>query len=229
VSGRVSVVDAAGKVRARVKVSRTGVLPGASVDLPAKVRAKLTTGRYTLRAALTDGHHHRFSAHGTMELFGTNTVRDDSATLTAFRAPDALKGKDIKIHAAFRNTGNVPGAPRATLDLQDADGRTLRRIPLRASTARPGTTGTIDGTLPLPHGTHFGLTLHLATGAREVDSRSVTLTVRSRPSLASRLSAFFRDNVPLVLAAAFALLLAGATVLIRYIARLRRLVKSGIS
>jgi hypothetical protein len=58
-------------------------------------------------------------------------------------------------------------------------------------------------------------------GARELDQQSVRVDVRERPSLASRLTEFLRVNALVIIAVAFAVLLAGAAFTIRYVSRLK--------
>jgi hypothetical protein len=87
--------------------------------------------------------------------------------------------------------------------------------------AAPGSEGRISGSVSLPEGRAFRLHVRLMAGARELDQQSVRVDVRERPSLASRLTEFLRVNALVIIAVAFAGLLAGAVFTIRYVARLK--------
>jgi hypothetical protein len=77
----------------------------------------------------------------------------------------------------------------------------------------------------LPEGRAFQLNLRLMAGDRELDAQAVRVDVHEPPTLATRLEEFLRNNAVIIIAAAFALLLAGAAVTIRYVARLKASVR----
>lgn len=229
VTGHVDVRDAGGRRVLRVPVTRTAILPGVTVDVPAPLRGSLGPGRYTLRAELlTNGR--RWHASGSMDLFGTNTVRTEDARLTGLDSPKAVKGEPVEIRAAFLNLGNVPYAPQARVEVRPIDPRaglgalTASHV-LTVGSVRPGREGRITGSISLPEGRAFQLNLRLMAGDRELDAQAVRVDVHEPSTLATRLEEFLRNNAVIIIAAAFALLLAGAAVTIRYVARLKASVR----
>jgi hypothetical protein len=225
VTGSVDVLDARDRRVLRASVGATRVLPGATVDVPAALGGRLAAGRYTLHARLRiDGAPLRVD--GAMDLFGVNTVRAQDARLTGLDSPNAIKGSPVTIAAGFRNTGNVPYAPGATVEVRPIDdhgalGATATTTTLQVQRAAPGREGRISGSVSLPEGRAFQLHVRLMAGARELDQQSVRVDVRERPSLASRLTEFLRANALVIIAVAFAGLLAGAAFTIRYVSRLK--------
>jgi hypothetical protein len=231
ITGHVDVRDAGGRRVLRAPVTRTGIVPGASVDVPAPLSGRLGRGRYTLEAKLVS-RGRTLRARGTMELFGINTIRSEDARLTSFDSPHATKGSPVEIRARYRNTGNVDFAPGARIDVRaiGAGGvpaaSPLRSESLDVTTVAPGREGRIRGSIQLPEGREFELTLHLMAGDRELGVQAVRVEVRERPSLADRLEAFLRTNALAIIAAAFGLLLVGAVLTVRYVLRLKARIRT---
>jgi hypothetical protein len=225
-TGRVDVRDANGKRVLRAPVGRTGILPGATVDVPAPLAGRLAAGRYTLSATL-HGRGRLLRASGTMVLYGVNTVRSEDARLTAFASPTATKGDPVEIKARFRNTGNVLYRPGARLEVRAIDvngeavGNPIRSQLLAVEAAAPGHQGEITGSIHMPEGRAFQLTLHLLAGGRELDVQALRVDVREAPPLGSRLQELLRTNAIIILAGLLGLMLAAAAVTFRYVARLK--------
>jgi hypothetical protein len=224
--GRVIVRASGGKVVLRAPVKETGVLPAAIVDVPAKLGGRLAAGHYTLVAKLKH-RREEVRAVGVMDLVATNTVPTEAAIVTGFTAPKAIAGEKLEIKAGFRNTGNVPYAPGARVEVRaiDANGEALGAPigshPLTVASAAPGREGKISGSIALSDGKAFQLTLRLMDGDRELDARDARVDVVESPSLASRVHEFLLANALVLLIAASALMLAGAALGIAYVARLK--------
>lgn len=227
VNGHVDVLDASGRRVLRARVEPTRILPGATVDVSAPLGGRLGPGRYRLGGRVViDGRPRRVA--GAMELFGVNTIRAEDAVLTALESPTAVAGRPLTLAATFRNTGNVPYAPVAVVDVRrlgaDGAGETSRPVMtsrLDVGRAAPGKVGRISGRLRLPQGRAFQLTVRLLAGHRELDAQAVRVDVHDAPSLGARIAAFLRENALVLLAAGLALLLAGAACAIAYVARLK--------
>jgi hypothetical protein len=225
VRARIIVRDAAGGVVARARVGSTRIIPGATVDLAAPLRARLNAGAYRIEARMSSGRV-RVRATGTMHLYGTNAVRTTTARIARVRSLEVVAGEPMDVDASFANTGNVPWAPRATYEIRDvasgAEGRALATGPLETRSARPGARMPISGQIALPKGmrqAEVAIVLH--DRHRELDRRSVTVTVRPRPPLSAQITDIVtRNAVLLVTVLMAALVLAmGATVMIALRAR----------
>jgi hypothetical protein len=210
----------------RVPVARKGVLPGVTIDVPALPERRLGPGRYHLDARL-HGAGRVLRAHGAMTLYGVDTVRSEGARLTRLDSPAAIADRPVELRGSFLNTGNVRYAPAARLEVRAVDaGGTVSSVPvasrfLKADAAAPGREGAITGSLTLPEGRAFQLTLRLLAAGRELGVQSVRVEVRDPPALTDRLSDLLRRNAIVLLAGAFGLLLLGATLTLRYVARLK--------
>jgi hypothetical protein len=161
-----------------------------------------------------------------MDLFGVNTVRAQDARLTALRSPTATIGSPVDVEATFRNTGNVPYAPGAVVEIRpiDAHGRLAPPVAphaLEVEQVRPGGQGRISGSVRLPPGRAFQLNVRLMAGARELDAQAVRVDVHEAPTLAARLEEFLRTNAVVIIAAVLILMLAGGASAIVYVARLK--------
>lgn len=116
-AGEVVVRDSSGAVVTRAVLHRRRILPRATVELPATVRKLLPAGSYRLSAKIRGGRR-TLEVVGKMRLFGANQLRVRAAKLIDVPAPTAYRGRPIDLDAFFRNTGNVPYAPAAQVQVR---------------------------------------------------------------------------------------------------------------
>jgi hypothetical protein len=230
VRGLVRVRDSGGRVVTTRPLRGLRVLPGATVDLPAVLSApQLPAGRYSLDARLR-GAGSRTRAAGAMELFGANEVRTERAKLVEFPVPKAYIGDETEIEATYENTGNVKWAPGAQLEVRSLrggqPGPVVQRVQLDVESRAPGERGEIKGKVRLPEGTRsFELRVRLLAGARELDSRSNSITPVKRPPLTSRITDFVTENAIVIVLLILAAVGVGGAMVVRYIRRLQAAAK----
>jgi hypothetical protein len=205
VAGHVDVRDATGHRVLRARVKRAGVLPGMTVEIPVALHGRLGKGHYTLEARLA-GKAIRLRGSATMDLAAVNTVPTEAARLTGFASPRARMGSRLEISGRFLNTGNQPYAPAARLEVErvDAHGAPVAPQSLKVANAGPGRQGRIGGSVTLPEGEAFKLTLRLMAGSRELDVQTVRVDVRQAPALSARVVGFLRTNAIAILLGAVA-------------------------
>ncbi len=222
----VRVRSATGRVLAMRPARPFRVLPGATVELPVRLSGPVfATGRYRLSAAVRGGGR-LLGAFGSMELFGPNEVRTERARLIDFPAPRAYIGDDTKVKASFLNTGNVPYAPPAQIEVRPLigghPGPVVARAKLEGDRVAPGRRGEVEGSVKLPPvARSYELTARLLKGGQEADSRANSVTPVKRPPLTARIKDYVTEHAMLIVAllvAGFAI--AGAFVG-RYIRRLQ--------
>lgn len=223
--GRVLVRDAAGKVVARPALRHLRVLPGATVDLRGAITKQLPPGAYRLSAAIR-GPGRPARAVSSMRLFGVNQVATRAAKLVEVPAPTAYRGEKVDIQGRFRNTGNVPYSPIAQVRVRPIVGGRPERVALTqemdADRASPGEQGTLKAELRLPGAAPaYEITVRLLDGRREIDSRAVTVTPTTKPSLPARAKVFITEHALLLLGLVFALLVGGLIQSTRYARRLK--------
>jgi hypothetical protein len=212
VRGEVTVRDARGRIVARSRIDPKLIIPRATVDLPAPLHSRLPAGEYRLDATVRSGGVEQ-RATGTMTLFGPGQVRTENARLVSVESPEGFIGEAFDLRAKFKNTGNVTYAPRAMYEVRSAtsgpDGRVLARGPLTVAKARPGATGRIESSLMLPNGMRQAtVTVVLTKGDRELDSDTVTTSLKKKPPLSERLTETVTQNALLIVGALFAALVA---------------------
>ena len=223
--GRVHVLDRGGKRVASRSVKSFDVLPGAVVDLPAPLDAKLPAGDYTMRAELSaDGK--RVLGAGSMKLFADGRLASRQAALESFDPPRAHTGEKVEVKAAFRNTGNVPYAPEAVVEVRPLSGASraavARRVPINTKPAEPGKTAELKTELELPGGARsYELTVRLLDGKRELDARSVSVTPTAKPSIGSQAKGWVTENALVLVAALLFALVGGAAAVVRYVRHLK--------
>ena len=230
VDGRVRVRDSAGREVATKPLRGFRVLPGATVDLPARLAAPaLAKGSYTLEATVR-GAGRRTAARGAMDLFGVNEVRTERARLVDFPAPRAYIGDDTDLKVSFRNTGNVAYSPPGQVEVRPfvggRPGPVVERGTLEGDAVAPGKRGELRGSVTLPKGTRsYELRARLVQDGREVDSRANSVTPVKRPPLSTRVRNYVTDHaIVIVLLILGAVALAGVFVG-RYIRRLQAAAK----
>jgi hypothetical protein len=161
-----------------------------------------------------------------MDLFGVNAVRTEAARLLEFNAPTAYRGEDVETKATFRNTGNVPYAPGARLELRrlvnGEAGAVVASRKMGADRVAPGKVGQLHGSVKVPDGRGtYELRVRLARDGRELDSRAAPVTAVERPPFFTRVKDWVAGNaltIVLLLLGAIAL---GSVLGIRYIRRLK--------
>jgi hypothetical protein len=225
-SGRITVRGQANSVRLRQRLKTIKILPGYVVDLPSVIVKVLPAGVYRLAAVVHAGRH-TYRTAGRMRLYGPNALAARSAKLVAFPAPTAYKGETTSIRASFRNTGNVPYAPKAVLEVREngPQGPTTvrRRVRLDVSRASPRGTGEITGDVQLSDtAASDELTVNLLEGRRVLDSRTVSVTPKQRPGLLTRIKDFIIDHALLIVGVLLALLLVAALGMARFARQMRR-------
>jgi hypothetical protein len=89
------------------------------------------------------------------------------------------------------------------------------------ATAEHGRDGAISGSVTLPEGKAFQLTLHLMAGDRELDVRNARVDVVAPASFATRMHELLLDNALFIIIGVVALLVVGAAFAVAYIARLK--------
>jgi hypothetical protein len=196
--GRLRVHDAKGRLVVVRPLSRIDIIPGATVDLTALITKQLPAGEYGLSAEVRAGRQ-RLRVHGQMRLFDVNQVETRAAKLSEFKAPTAYRGEPVKIQAKFRNTGNVPYAPRAQVSVQQVaprQGRAGSPATLEVSRTAPGDEGGISGSVGLPASTGaYELTVSILEGDRVLDSRAVTVTPVAKPGILARIRDWITRHV----------------------------------
>jgi hypothetical protein len=198
VQGRIVVRDASGARVTSAAVKRITVLPGATVDLAARLAEALPVGRYTLQARLRVGAR-RLSSSGDMQLFAPGQVRSEQAEITGMGDIKAFAGEPLEVSVPVENTGNVAYAPTAEYELRDPSGdgtgRVISKGPLASAVIGPGTSGKVTGSVAIPAGLAQGeLSVRLVSGDREVDSLAETFSVASKPSVQERIGDNIRAN-----------------------------------
>ena len=224
-SGRVAVRNGAGRVVARPRVKRLRVLPGATVDLPAVVAARLPAGRYRLSGTIRAAGR-RVRAAGSMRLFGVNQVATRTARITNMRAPTAYKGEELELKGEFRNTGNVDYSPRAQVQVRQVRNGTPGRVAVTremdAERAAPGQKGSLETKLELPgDAASYQLTVRLLGAGEAGAQRDVSVTPTDKPPLLTRAKDWVTGNALVIVALLLALMAAGAVIGTRYVRRLK--------
>ena len=229
--GRLTVRDTRGRAAARPRLKPVRILPGATVDLPATVGARLPAGRYRVSGAVRAGAR-RVRVAGAMRLFGVNRVATRAARITQLRAPTAYKGEEVEVKGEFRNTGNVGYAPRAEVAVRPVRGGVPGRVALRRALdtdrAAPGKTGSIQGKLELPgRAASYQLTVRLIGAGGAGAERDVSVTPTDEPPLLTRAKDWVTDQALLIVGLLLAALAAGAFLGARYVRRLKAEARSG--
>lgn len=229
--GRLAVRDGRARVVARPRLKTVRILPGATVDLPARVGARLPAGRYRVSGAVRAGGR-RVRVAGAMRLFGVNRVATRAARITQLRAPTAYKGDEVEVKGEFRNTGNVDYTPRAEVAVRPVRGGVPGRVALRRALdterAAPGKTGSIEGELELPgRAASYQLTVRLIGAGAAGTERDVSVTPTDRPPLLTRAKDWVTEQALLIVGLLLAALAAGAFLGARYVRRLKAEARSG--
>ncbi|MFL5907563.1 MAG: hypothetical protein ACJ75Z_08210 [Solirubrobacterales bacterium] len=225
--GEVRVADADGNQVAVQPLQRIQIIPGAVVDLPAVLDESLPAGNYEVEATLYAGRQ-KLTTTGSMELTAPNEVKSENARLLDFPVPAAYRGDPVDVQASFKNTGNVPYAPRAEVVAQTVGprgeiGEASKPLPLAVETAAPGGEGEIRGQIELPDNEtkSYQLTLRIRAGDRELDSRAVTVALTSRPGLATRFGNWITDHAVAIVLVLLGALTVMAVLFASYVRRLQ--------
>jgi competence protein ComEA len=227
-TGVLAVRDSAGKVVAQGPLSRIQVLPGATVELTEQIAPPtvLGPGTYGLLARMRAGGT-SFTATGTLVLFGPNTVASEQDKIVNFPVPKAYKGQTADISVGYRNFGNVPSTPRMDIEVRQMTpnglGTVVKTIAVGTQKLGPGTATTAHASYEVPpDGKPFQLTARLFIGPRQVDTRDVSVTPTTQPSLWERIKNWITDHAVLVILVLLGLLILGALWVMRYIRRIKR-------
>lgn len=209
----------------RARLGRRRILPGATVELPATVRTALPAGAYRLSAVVRGGRR-PLRVRGRMQLFGPNRLRIQAARLDRFRAPTAYRGHPVEVEAFFRNTGSVPYAPRAEVEVRPLVRGQRRPVALTEAMdverAAPSARGRIHAELKLPGGAQaYALTVRLRDGGRELDARTFAVTPTDRPSLPTRVKNFVTDHALALIGGLLAVLVLALVLGAVYVRRLK--------
>jgi hypothetical protein len=134
-----------------------------------------------------------------MRLVGVNEVVYRDARLLTFPPPDAHRGRETTVEATFRNTGNVPFAPRARVLVRRAgasgSGPVAKVLAASSERVPPGRTGHVRATFSVPaHSGPLEMTAQLVDGARTVDERTASVTPTNAPSLTRRVALFVTEH-----------------------------------
>lgn len=201
--GAVTVRNSLGQVRFRGPLSELEVFPGATVELGAELAEPvLPAGRYEVVATVTAAGR-KESISAPLELFGPNELPTRKAELLTLTYPQAYVDGDLTVTATYRNTGNVPFAPRATLVAGSA-----KPIEMATEQVPPGETGTARASVHLAGLQSRELTVRIFAEGRELDSRTASVTPLPRPSLADRLQDWILAHALLLVGGLAALVLA---------------------
>jgi hypothetical protein len=216
--GRVRIRDERGQVRFTGRLEELEIFPGAEVELAAEfAEPVLPAGRYEVAATVTAAGQ-KESISAPLELFGPNELPTRKARLLALSFPQAYVDEGLTITATYRNTGNVPFTPRATLIAGSGT-----PIPMAAEQVAPGKTGTARASVRLAGRQSRELTVKLFAEGRELDARTVSVTPLPRPSLADRLQDWILTHAILLVAAlGGAVLVMAISLAVVLIRRLRR-------
>lgn len=225
VSGRLLVRNSAGRPVARARLRSPRILPGATVDLAAPITERLPAGNYRVSALLRGGRR-PLAVRGPLRLFGVNQVATRNARLVDVPSPTAYRGEDVEIKARFRNTGNVPFAPGAQVEVRPVvrgrAGAVALRRPLEATDVKPGQTGEAKVELRLPGSAPvYRLTVQLNSQGRRLDAREVTVTPRSKPAFLKRARQFVTDHALPLLGVLLLVIVVGLVLGLRYLRRLK--------
>jgi hypothetical protein len=202
-TGRLIVRDPEGEERLRGTIEGFDVLPGAEVDLPAKLRGGvLPAGRYTMEAKVRIGEL-VLRLEAPLELFGPNQVATTDAQIVSFEPPQAQEGEEVEVSVRYANTGNVALAPQAQL-VVDATGE---RVALQTAAVAAGQEGEATGTIRLEGREPRQLTARLLAEGRQLDTSTVTVTPTVRRSLTDRLSDWIAEHAVLLAALLLGLLM----------------------
>jgi competence ComEA-like helix-hairpin-helix protein len=183
--GRITIAQR-GKPVTTVDLDHRNILPGVHLDVPGAIKTQLPAGDYELTGTLRS-RDKRFPINGRIRLFGPNQIATPDAKIVKFENPTAYRGEPVAIHAVFKNTGNIKFSPSAQINVgvlgADPKAKPLSTTKLSVESVAPGATGDVSGSVRLPdHGQQFQLTLILSDHGKVLDTASLGVGVRPKPT-----------------------------------------------
>jgi hypothetical protein len=194
--GALRVLDASGNVRFRGRLGALQVIPGYTVDLPVPLTsAVLPTGTYTVDARVRIGAK-LLRMRAPMELFGPNQVATRRAEILSVDLADAYIGREARVEVGYRNTGNVPFAPRMSIEVSDGT-----MMPLATESTAPGAEGHATGVIRFDDARPREVTVRLKADGRPVDSRTISVTPVELPPVYDRVENWIVEHALLLVGA----------------------------